>query len=163
MKRIYLIDCPGVVPNNVGDSETDTVLKGVVRIENIKTPEDHIPTVLKRIKREHIAKTYNLRRWTDSTDFLEQLARASGRLLKGGGADLGTVSRMILTDWIRGKLPHFIEPPRPDNETVDVGTSDDKETEAKEIEALNQDAVEAMRNTLIKEEKEMQDKENREE
>jgi len=29
MKRIYLIDCPGVV-YPVGDSETDTVLKGVV-------------------------------------------------------------------------------------------------------------------------------------
>ena len=29
MKRIFLIDCPGVV-YPVGDSETDTVLKGVV-------------------------------------------------------------------------------------------------------------------------------------
>jgi len=31
MKRIFLIDCPGVV-YPVGDSETDTVLKGVVSI-----------------------------------------------------------------------------------------------------------------------------------
>jgi len=29
MKRIFLIDCPGVV-YPVGDSETDSVLKGVV-------------------------------------------------------------------------------------------------------------------------------------
>lgn len=33
MKRIYLIDCPGVVPPNPEDSETDIILKGSVSIE----------------------------------------------------------------------------------------------------------------------------------
>lgn len=31
-KRIFLIDCPGVVYQNIKDSETDIVLKGVVRL-----------------------------------------------------------------------------------------------------------------------------------
>ena len=35
MKRIFLIDCPGVVYNKTSDSETDIVLKGVVRVENL--------------------------------------------------------------------------------------------------------------------------------
>lgn len=35
MKRIFLIDCPGVVYNKTDDSETDAVLKGVVRVENL--------------------------------------------------------------------------------------------------------------------------------
>lgn len=35
MKRIFLIDCPGVVNSKAGDSETDAVLKGVVRVENL--------------------------------------------------------------------------------------------------------------------------------
>lgn len=35
MKRIFLIDCPGVVYNKTDDSETDIVLKGVVRVENL--------------------------------------------------------------------------------------------------------------------------------
>jgi hypothetical protein len=35
MKRIFLIDCPGVVYNKTTDSETDIVLKGVVRVENL--------------------------------------------------------------------------------------------------------------------------------
>lgn len=34
-KKIFLIDCPGVVYNGTTDSETDTVLKGVVRVENL--------------------------------------------------------------------------------------------------------------------------------
>uniref|UniRef100_A0A452T030 Nucleolar GTP-binding protein 2 n=1 Tax=Ursus maritimus TaxID=29073 RepID=A0A452T030_URSMA len=48
MRRIFLIDCPGVVyPSE--DSETDIVLKGVVQVEKIKTPEDHIGAVLERL------------------------------------------------------------------------------------------------------------------
>ena len=35
MKRIFLIDCPGVVHANTGDSDTNLVLKGVVRVENL--------------------------------------------------------------------------------------------------------------------------------
>jgi len=31
MKRIFLIDSPGVVVDAAGDTETDSVLKGVVR------------------------------------------------------------------------------------------------------------------------------------
>ena len=35
MKRIFLIDCPGVVYSKAGDTETQSVLKGVVRVENL--------------------------------------------------------------------------------------------------------------------------------
>lgn len=35
MKKIFLIDCPGVVYNKTDDSDTDIVLKGVVRVESL--------------------------------------------------------------------------------------------------------------------------------
>ena len=38
MKRIFLIDCPGVVYNKTDDSQTDAVLKGVLRVENLVGP-----------------------------------------------------------------------------------------------------------------------------
>ena len=39
-----------------------------------------------------------------------------GRLLKGGEPDLEGVSKMVLTDWVRGKLPFFVAPPdRPED------------------------------------------------
>ena len=38
-KNIYLIDCPGVVVDSAGDTEIDSVLKGVVRAERLKNPE----------------------------------------------------------------------------------------------------------------------------
>jgi len=40
-KRIYLIDCPGIVYDS-GETETDKVLKGVVRPERIPDPENYI-------------------------------------------------------------------------------------------------------------------------
>lgn len=124
MKRLYLIDCPGVVPLN-DDSESETVLKGVVRVENIKTPEDHIDAVLQRVKPEHLAKTYNLKDWENAEDFLEKLAIKSGRLLKGGEADLRTVAKMVLNDWIRGKIPFHTLPPT-DLEHTDANTDSGK-------------------------------------
>lgn len=35
MKRIFLIDCPGVVHSGSGDNDTQLVLKGVIRVENL--------------------------------------------------------------------------------------------------------------------------------
>lgn len=35
MKRIFLIDCPGIVYNGNTDTDSDIVLKGVVRVENL--------------------------------------------------------------------------------------------------------------------------------
>lgn len=54
MKRIFLIDCPGVVYNKTDDSEADIVLKGVVRVENLEDASEYIPAVLKRVKPEYL-------------------------------------------------------------------------------------------------------------
>lgn len=110
MKRIYLIDCPGVVYGSGNDTETDIILKGVVRVENIASTEEHIPTVLARVKREYIVRTYGIDTWDDAIDFLEKLAVKSGKLLKGGEADITTVAKMVLNDWVRGKIPFYTLP-----------------------------------------------------
>ncbi|KFV93618.1 Nucleolar GTP-binding protein 2, partial [Eurypyga helias] len=110
MRRIFLIDCPGVVYPS-GDTETDIVLKGVVQVEKIKSPEDHISAVLERAKPEYIRKTYKIDSWDDTEDFLEKLASRTGKLLKGGEPDLQTVSKMVLNDWQRGRIPFFVKPP----------------------------------------------------
>ena len=43
--------------------------------------------------------------------FLEALSRKGGRLLKGGEADLDGVAKMVLNDFLRGKIPWFVGPP----------------------------------------------------
>lgn len=110
MRRIYLIDCPGVVyPSK--ETDTEKVLKGVVRVELVQNPEDYISTVLERVRSEYLRKTYKIEEWTDHIDFLEKLARKSGKLLKKGEPDVQIVARMVLNDWQRGKLPFYVAPP----------------------------------------------------
>ncbi|KAJ3103194.1 GTPase required for pre-60S ribosomal subunit nuclear export and maturation [Phlyctochytrium planicorne] len=122
MKRIYLIDCPGIVPPSQDDTETDTVLKGVVRIENISQPDDYVLPLLERVKPEYMRRTYNVDVWDDHVDFLTQVCKRTGKLLKGGEPDLTTVAKMILNDWLRGKIPYYTTPPE-----VDEGAEDKNE------------------------------------
>lgn len=111
MKRIYLIDCPGVVPPNNNDSQEDILLRGVVRVENVENPEQYIASVLKKTKPQHIERTYDIKGFDTATEFLELLARKGGRLLKGGEADVDGVAKMVLNDFLRGKIPWFTPPP----------------------------------------------------
>jgi nuclear GTP-binding protein len=110
MRRIYLIDCPGVV-YDVGDNEDDTVLKGVVRAERLPEPSDFVRPILERVRDQYIKKHYQIDSWVDHIDFLKKLALRSGKLSKGGEPELRSISINVINDWQRGKLPHFVAPP----------------------------------------------------
>ena len=119
MKRIYLIDCPGVVPPSQGDSEQDILLRGVVRVENVENPSQYVAAVLRRTQTKHIERTYDIKHseYTDDpVEFLSILARKGGRLLKGGEADVDGVAKMVLNDFLRGKIPWFTPAPRKEGE-----------------------------------------------
>merc|ERR1712226_1020129 len=75
MKNIYLVDCPGVVYNHSTDSDTDTVLKGVIRTQYLESPEDYIPKVLSRVKDEHVKRQYQIASWESPLDFLRNWQR----------------------------------------------------------------------------------------
>lgn len=111
MKRIYLIDCPGVVPPNQNDTEEDILLRGVVRVENVENPEQYVPAVLRRVQPRHLERSYGIKHYADAIEFLSLLARKGGRLLKGGEPDLDGVAKMVINDFLRGKIPWFTPPP----------------------------------------------------
>jgi len=112
MKRIYLIDCPGVVPPSTTDTPQDILLRGVVRVENVENPEQYIPAVLSKTKPQHIERTYALTGYENHMVFLELLARKGGRLLRGGEPDVDGVAKMVLNDFLRGKIPWYTPPPK---------------------------------------------------
>eukprot|EP00980_Cylindrotheca_fusiformis_P030164 scaffold24506_cov250-Cylindrotheca_fusiformis.AAC.2 len=113
-KRISLIDCPGVVVDTAGDSETDSVLKGVVRAERLETPEDFVGPICDKVKREHIAAQYKLTKkeskWETTRELMETVATRSGRLKKGGEPCTRSAAIMIINDFQRGRLPHYVAP-----------------------------------------------------
>lgn len=101
------------------DSQTDTVLKGVVRVEALSTPSEHIAALMERVKPLYLSKTYGIplqnkddptENW-DPENFMDKLARKKGRLLKQGEPDLDSVAKIILSDWVRGRIPFFVPPP----------------------------------------------------
>ena len=72
-KRIYLIDCPGVV-YDIGDSDEELVLKGVVRPEKLDDASLYVQGIIERTKREDLYGLYGVDGWDDSEEFLEKLA-----------------------------------------------------------------------------------------
>ncbi|XP_043483154.1 nucleolar GTP-binding protein 2 [Leptopilina heterotoma] len=133
MKRIYLVDCPGVVYPSA-ETDTEKVLKGVVRVELIQGPEDYIASVLERVKAEYIRKTYKIDEWTDHVDFLEKYARRAGKLLKKGEPDISTAAKMVLNDWQRGKLPFYVVPKGFEEPLPKIVETETKEAEEEENE-----------------------------
>ncbi|ANB14780.1 putative GTPase NOG2 [Sugiyamaella lignohabitans] len=119
MKRIFLIDCPGIVPPNAKDTEADILFRGVVRVEHVSHPEQFIPVLLEKCKPQHLERTYEVSGWKNATEFLELIARKHGRLLKGGEPDESGVAKLVLNDFNRGKIPWFVPPPFDDDEDKD--------------------------------------------
>lgn len=111
MKRIFLLDSPGIICHENKDSETDLLLKGVIRVENIEDPLLHIPEVLRRVDSYCLQKIYHLSFWTTSQDFLNRLVHKRGQFKKHTASDFCAAARTVLYDWQRGRLPYFNLPP----------------------------------------------------
>ncbi|GME71495.1 unnamed protein product [[Candida] boidinii] len=127
MKRIFLIDCPGIVPPSTKDTESDILFRGVVRVEHVSHPEQFIPDLLEKCERKHLERTYEISGWKNSEEFIELIARKQGRLLKGGEPDETGVAKQVITDFNRGKIPWFVPPP----EDKEIREGDDKKAHYK--------------------------------
>ena len=60
-KRIYLIDCPGVVHVAEGKSDVNSVLRGCVRAQRIDDPMYYIPYILEKVKKIHFERIYGIK------------------------------------------------------------------------------------------------------
>lgn len=147
-RRIYLIDCPGIVPTSANDSQTSTVLKGVVRVEALPTPSDHVPALMDRVKPIYLSRTYGVplpnkdnpaEAWKPEV-FLDKLARMKGRLLKHGEPDLDAVAKIVLSDWVRGRIPYFVPPPERSEELNEAEAKKKRLSKAKDVKGKNKAA-----------------------
>jgi nuclear GTP-binding protein len=74
---------------------------------------------MERVKPIYLSRTYNVplpnpddpsESW-DPEDLLDKLARMKGRLLKHGEPDREAIAKIMLSDWVRGRIPFFVVPP----------------------------------------------------
>ena len=141
-KSVFLVDCPGVVHDSTRNSEAESVLKGVVRLESLRdTASEYVPMLLKRVEKQYIVRTYGVAEWDDADDLLEKIARKAGKLLKKGEPDVNCVARMMLSDFQRGKLPWFVQPPdeKQPNDTEKEVEGDEEENPAPEVTIRHED------------------------
>jgi nuclear GTP-binding protein len=114
-------------------------LKGVVRVEALPTPSEHIPALMERVKPIYLSRTYGVplpnkddptQNWEPEV-FLDKLARMKGRLLKHGEPDLDSVAKILLSDWVRGRIPFFVPPPERSEELNEAEAKLRKKKDAK--------------------------------
>lgn len=84
----------------------------MVRAERLEDPAYYIKEVLSKAKKEDLKKIYGVEDWENEEDFLTEVAKRKGRLLKGGEPDIKTTAKLVLIDWQRGEIPFFIPPPK---------------------------------------------------
>ncbi|KAH0631053.1 hypothetical protein JD844_005134 [Phrynosoma platyrhinos] len=129
MRRIFLIDCPGVVYPS-GDTETDIVLKGV----QTGTPGSRRTLLGSALV---------------ALGACEALKEGSCCLFQGGEPDVCTVSKMVLNDWQRGRIPYFVKPPnmepgpQPTAATSEVSAAAIQSTQAEHVGLTESPAEEA--------------------
>jgi nuclear GTP-binding protein len=116
-----------------------------VRVELLDTPDDYVGAVLERSKKKYVQRQYKIKDWDSPEDFLEKLCKRTGKLGKGGEPDLKACAKMVLNDWMRGKLPYFVPPPgcqlepRPDDDEGEpLEFEEDIDIEEPEMEAMDE-------------------------
>lgn len=92
---------------------------------------------MERVKPLYLSRTYGVplpnpddinTNWAPEV-FLDKLARMKGRLLKQGEPDLEAVAKIILADWVRGRIPFFVPPPERSEELNRVEAKKQKSKE----------------------------------
>ncbi|BGP22154.1 nuclear GTP-binding protein [Rhodotorula toruloides] len=125
-KGVRVLDCPGVVVEMRG--EVEGALKGMIKAEAVSDPKAPIEAILARCSPTHLQMLYSIPYFNDTTSFLLAVARAKGRLRKGGVPDLDGTARSVLRDWVAGRIAYYTAPPTKDQtERLKAATSAEAE------------------------------------
>ncbi|KAE8220676.1 hypothetical protein CF319_g5836 [Tilletia indica] len=128
-KHVRLLDCPGIVFSDAGESENQSVvqLRNVIKVEQVEDPVVPVQAILNRVSAHTLHKLYHVDVKSasdqvfdpafpapdpDTQDFLLRLALQRGRLGRGGIPDTDAMARSLLHDWNTGKIPFYTVTPK---------------------------------------------------
>ncbi len=74
------------------------------KVEQLANPEVAVQSILERCQKQYMQMQYNVPAYNDVSEFLSLVAKAKGKLQRGGIPDRITAARMIITDWNTGKI-----------------------------------------------------------
>ena len=126
--KLKILDCPGIVfpSENLRPSKADEqarlILLNAVPPRDVHDPLPAVRLLLDRLAAspgllDGLYRVYSLRPLMTGaggdtlTDFLVQVARARGRLGKGGVPNLHGAAQAVLADWRDGRIQGWADPP----------------------------------------------------
>jgi hypothetical protein len=124
-KNLFLLDSPGHCELSTSSSSSisgsiDHLLLGVINYEQFESSgNDDVIVVVEELfsrLKENVGvlmeKIYGLYAFRNALEFLQMLARKSGKLRKGGVLDVRAAAIMVLKDWFHGKIPYYTRVPK---------------------------------------------------
>jgi nuclear GTP-binding protein len=129
-KNIRLMDSPGIV---FADGDTAaTALRNCVNVEEMEDVMTPLQAIMDRCPQGYLMQLYNISTFKkgDATSFLALVARASGKLKKGGTPNIDQAARVVLHDWNNGKIKYYCKAPS-------IGSANRGEEEESEARVLS--------------------------
>ncbi len=125
-KNIRLIDSPGIVFAD-GDSAA-TALRNCVNVEELVDILTPIQAILERCPQGYLMELYGIPKFKaqDCMSFLALVAKATGKLKKGGIPNTDAAARSVLHDWNNGKIKFYCKAPVIVNDNGGAGEADTK-------------------------------------
>lgn len=133
--ELTLCDCPGLVFPSFSSSRHEMIACGVLPIDRMTEHREAVQVVANCVPRQVIEDVYNIRlpkpksyepqdRPPLALELLRTFCSSRGYVGASGLPDETRAARLILKDYIDGKLPHYEMPPGMDPEQEDsIGSS----------------------------------------
>jgi nuclear GTP-binding protein len=125
--NLKLLDCPGIVFDLPSSSKRvdygDVLLRNCIKVELLSDPIAPVQHLLTKCKPQTMMNHYSLPPFADVTQFLIELARARGKIKRGGLPDLESAARLVLNDWNTGKIAYYTLPPTESKQEVAQNTA----------------------------------------
>ena len=86
------------------------VLNNAISLEHVPNLLVPVEYIIKFVSREYLQSTYQIKSFKSTEDFLRKLALQRNIFSMNGQIDIQLVARFMISEWNRGRIPHFTTP-----------------------------------------------------
>lgn len=148
-EKLMLCDCPGLVFPSFSSSKSEMVASGVLPIDKLTDHRGPVQVVADNVPKAALEAIYGISipkpklyeaqtRPPSAAELLFAFAVARGYFANGGLPDETRASRLILKDYLSGKLPYCHSPPTGFDNSVSSASTDTQQIEVSSEDDLEQ-------------------------
>lgn len=127
--ELMLCDCPGLVFPAIGRSKAEMVASGVLPVDRLTDVRSPVGVIAARVPRQQLERVYNIllpkpklhepqNRPPTGAELIISFALCRGIVAGYGAPDQTRAGRLIIKDYINGKLLHCTMPPHATREAI---------------------------------------------